>query len=89
MTKTYCLPYYKQTYKEYAYQTAQQTQNAYIKIYTALRDIEQDKWLDIVVGLKPDTLDSGKNISMDIVCEKFIKKYKDNPNLTSIYEYLV
>jgi len=89
MNKTYCLPYYKQTYKAYPYQTAQQTQNAYIKIYTALQDIERVKWCDIVVGLKPEKLDTGKKISLNNVCENFIKKYKDNPNLASIYEYLV
>ena len=84
---TYCLPYYKQTYKEYAYSTAQQTQNAYIKIYTKLQDIEQSEWLDIVVGLKPNTLDSGAKMSLDNVCENFIKRYKANPDL-SIHEYL-
>ena len=84
---TYCLPYYKQTYKKYAYKTAQETQNAYIKIYSALQDIEQDKWSDIVVGLKPDKLDSGKNMSLNIVCDTFIKKFKADPDL-SIHEYL-
>jgi hypothetical protein len=88
MTKPYCLPYYKQTYKQYPHETSQEIQNAYIKIYTALKDIEQEKWCDIVIGLKPDTVVSGKDISLSIVCDNFIKKYEINPNLF-IYEYLV
>ena len=84
----YCLPYYKQTYKEYAYPTAQQTQNAYIKIYSALQDIEREKWLDAVIGLKPSILNSGAKMSLDNVCNHFIVKYKADPDL-SIYEYLV
>ena len=83
----YCLPYYKQTKKTYLYQTAQEIQNAYIKIYSALQDIEREKWSDIVIGLKPSTLDTGKDMSLDNVCNNFIKQFKQDPNLT-IYEYL-
>ena len=84
---TYCLPYYKQKHKEYTYSTAQETQNAYIKIYSALQDIEREKWLDAVIGLKPSTLDTGKDMSLDNVCNHFIVKYKADPDL-SIHEYL-
>jgi len=78
----------KLTKKTYLYQTAQEIQRAYIKIYSALQDIEREKWCDIVIGLKPSILDSGAKISLDNVCNHFIKKYKQNPNLT-IYECLV
>jgi len=85
--RPYSVNYYKYN-RTYPYQTAQETQNAYIKIYSALQDIEREKWCDIVVGLKPEKLDTGKKISLNNVCNHFIKKYKDNPNLASIYEYL-